>query len=109
MSRRVPDLSAALVLQIQLGPEGLVEHARTLREVLSQVPDAWGRESGTLVAISEISQQERAMHGLRRLMTRARPRIPAWARCTALLARGYVRIGAGRDQTGVDWVWGYVP
>lgn len=109
MKPRVPDLSSAVVLHVQLGPEGLVEPARTLREVLEQVPDAWGQESGRLIAIAEVSEQERSMSGLRRLMSRARPRLPAWARCSALLARGYVRIGAGCDDAGVDWAWGYVP
>jgi len=36
--------------------------------------------------------------------------IPRAVRCGALLARGYVDIGAGTDEvTGVDLAWGFVP
>jgi hypothetical protein len=32
------------------------------------------------------------------------------ARCSALLARGYVDIGAGTDEvTGAEFAWGYAP
>jgi hypothetical protein len=36
--------------------------------------------------------------------------VPRALRCTALLARGYVRIGGGIDpDTGADLAWGWAP
>jgi hypothetical protein len=36
-------------------------------------------------------------------------RVPRARRCSALLARGYVDVGAALDDAGVDIAWGYAP
>jgi|HubBroStandDraft_3_1064219.scaffolds.fasta_scaffold400161_1 hypothetical protein len=47
---------------------------------------------------------------LRRLFGGASVNVPRAARCTALVARGYVDVGGGADAvTGADLAWGWSP
>jgi hypothetical protein len=41
------------------------------------------------------------------ILGRART-VPRAVRCSALVARGYVRVGAAEDDRRVDLAWGYV-
>ena len=43
-----------------------------------------------------------AVFGRTKTVTRAR-------RCSALVARGYVDVGAAEDETRADLAWGYAP
>jgi len=109
MSRRVPELRGAVSVRVTVTSESWQDPARMLREVLRQVPAAQGQPTGTLVVVPDQGADEPRRSGWMRLVSRPKPRIPAWARCTALLAGGYVRIGSGCDASGTEWVWGYAP
>ena len=78
----------------------------TTADVVAQLPAAATLPSGTplLVLGSAISDGP-----LWRLFARGVP-VTRAARCTALVARGYVEVGAGTDETsGTDLAWGIVP
>jgi hypothetical protein len=73
-------------------------------EVAEQIPRAAELRAGTPVFILAAAVRGRGM--LRWLGMRTVP-VPRAARCTALLARGYVHVGAGTDDvTGADIAWG---
>ena len=78
---------------------------------LDSLPDANAVEPGTLVMIrDEARTTERSlMRSVLGALGR-KERISRAARCTALLVRGYTRIGAGTDpDTDADMCWGYAP
>ena len=77
---------------------------RTIEGVVAQLPAASDLLPGTPVLVLGRASPVRAFW---------RPfardvRVPRAARCTALLLRGYVDIGAG-DVDGDDLAWGYAP
>lgn len=64
-------------------------------------------EKGTLAPgtkVSVLPEATRPAGVLRRMLGGSHVAVPAWARCTALLVRGYVRIGAAGDAA-----WGIAP
>jgi hypothetical protein len=61
------------------------------------VPSARGGRGGRSLARSVLTAL-----GLRSPVARA-------LRCSALVARGYVDVGAGEDEAREDLAWGYVP
>ncbi len=72
--------------------------------VAAQLPDAADLPPGTLVVVMGTGDGE----GLAARWLGARARIARAVRGSALLASGYVRIGAGVDDaTRLDLVWGY--
>jgi hypothetical protein len=93
-----PDAEAfALLLDEQRGDP------RALAEVVAQLPRASSLAPGTLVVILGTAANERPFW---RLFARG-AEVPRAARCSALVARGYVDIGAGLDEaTGADLAWG---
>jgi hypothetical protein len=75
-------------------------------EVAAQLPDPSTLEPGTRVFVMGAASRGAGL--LRRLMGSVT--VPRVSRCTALLARGYVGIGAGVDEVSrTDVVWGSVP
>lgn len=74
------------------------------------LPDANAVEPGTLVVVTDHARGERSLVksvlgalGRKQSVSRA-------TRCTALLLKGYIRIGAGVDpDTSADLAWGYAP
>jgi hypothetical protein len=77
-----------------------------IRAVAEQVPLASTLPAGTSVIVLGAARSE---NRLWRLLGRTVP-VPRAARCTALLVRGYVDIGAGLDERGgSDLAWGSVP
>jgi hypothetical protein len=79
---------------------------RSVPSVAAQVPLASELAGGTLVVLLPTASQRRSL--LRWFA--AAVAIPRAVRCSALLARGYVDIGAGTDQaTGADLAWGSAP
>lgn len=109
--RRVPfgatlrqdDASGVLVAV----PEDVAEDARALAEALPSPDDL---APGALVLVLAEPVPRSALTG--RLLSalgraKAAPRV---VRCTALLARGYVDVGAGVDpSSGADLAWGRAP
>jgi len=73
--------------------------AESPASVAEQIPHADTRPAGSVVVLGPIATRKRG-----RLIGDARVKVPKAARCTALLARGYVGIAAEGDD-----VWGVVP
>ncbi len=74
--------------------------------VAARIPDAASREPGTRVCVLGAATRGGGWLGRWR---RSVP-VPRAARCTALLARGYVGIGAGVDEeSGAEMAWGVAP
>jgi hypothetical protein len=70
--------------------------------VAGQIPHASTLPPGTRIVVLATATRRRGM--LRRLLGPRRVPVPRSTRCTALLARGYVAIGADDDGA-----WGYAP
>jgi hypothetical protein len=110
MSSMVPPLDAARVVRLRLSAQAQADTSTAVREALAQIPEASTCEPGTMIAIPGDVAPERSRGLLGRIASIGpRPQVHRAMRCTGLLARGYVRIGAGADAEGVDWTWGYVP
>ena len=77
---------------------------QTVAGVVAQLPAASDLAPGTPLLVLGRATDLRAFW---RLFSRSVP-VPRLARCTALLMRGYVDIGAG-DVDGDDLAWGYAP
>ena len=74
----------------------------------AQVPDGDAHGEGTLLVILGDSRAAPSLLG--RYFAARRAPIPRAVRATALLARGFVRIGAAIDPvSGMDLVWGFGP
>lgn len=77
---------------------------------LDALPEPSALDPGTLVIVNDETQGGRSLVksvlgalGRKQTVSRA-------ARCTALVARGYIRVGAGTDpDTDADLAWGYAP
>jgi hypothetical protein len=110
MSPQVPSWEGARVIRLSLSAHAQRDPVIALREAMGQLPDASQLEPGILTAIAATpaSTEERGFLG-RFSSLGPRAEIHRATRCTCLLARGYVRIAAGRDAHGMDWVWGYAP
>jgi hypothetical protein len=85
----------------------LLDRAATVDEVAEQIPRASERPAGSLVVVLG----ELASSGARLARwLRPRARVERSLRSTALLARGYERLGGALDsKTGIDVAWGYAP
>jgi hypothetical protein len=77
--------------------------------VFDALPDPSELPPGTLVIVpgaaagtSSLARSVLAVFGRARL-------VPRVVRCTALVARGYVDVGAADDETRADLAWGYAP
>lgn len=82
-----------------------LDGGESLAEIAAQIPAAATLEEGALVFVLEEAAKAPGLLG------RLRPRssVSTALRCGALLARGFTRIGAGRDPTTRgDLAWGYV-
>ncbi len=78
--------------------------APTLDEIAGETPLPGTLPPGTLVLIlGEVAPKD-ALIGR---WLGPRVRVPRHLRGSALLARGYVRLGAGIDASGNDLAWGY--
>jgi hypothetical protein len=72
--------------------------------VAAQIPHAIELPESTLVCVLGAAARG---HGVMRCLQRT-VQVPLSARCTALLARGYVGVGAGIDDAGSnDLAWGF--
>jgi hypothetical protein len=78
---------------------------------LDSLPDPNGLEPGTLVLVrDEARTTERSLVRSVLGALGRKERVSRASRCTALVARGYVRVGAGTDpDTDADLCWGYCP
>ncbi len=84
------------------------DDAASVSAVMAKLPDPATLPPGALVIIpAEVARAGRslarsvlAVFGHTKTITRAR-------RCSALVARGYVGVGAAEDETRADVAWGY--
>jgi hypothetical protein len=87
----------------------LSEGTRTVAEAAPQLPAI--ADTGKNPAVRVFVHPDPARGGgmLGRLFG-GKKSVPRAVRASALLARGYVDLGAGEGETdGVDWVWGSPP
>lgn len=105
MTATLPDDATSPRVVVSLDPEVAID----VPSVIGALPKAGTLASGTLVIVlpcaASASFADRVFAAFRRA-----PRVPRTLRCGALLASGFVRIGAGTDTTSrLDVVWGYAP
>jgi hypothetical protein len=78
-----------------------------IEAVVSQIPHATTLASDALVVVLGEVAPKAAL--VSRWLT-GRLRVPRHVRASALLVRGYTRVGGGIDpKTGSDLVWGFAP
>jgi hypothetical protein len=84
------------------------EHAASLAAARDALPDPATLEPGSLVVVLPALAGEKSLASSV-LSAFGRKKIaPRAVRCSALVARGYVRVGAGVDPTTKeDLAWGY--
>jgi hypothetical protein len=89
----------------------LAEDATTIARIMELLPDPASLEPGTLVIVPghagkpggrSLAQSVLAVFGRTKTVARS-------LRCSALLARGYVAIGAAEDEARADLAWGRAP
>ncbi len=98
------DEAAAIVVELDASTSDL----STVGAVVAQVPECGGLPHRTLVVL--LGQAGRGGGTWRRLVRMNVTPVSRAARCSALLVRGYVDIGAGTDDgTARDLVWGWSP
>jgi hypothetical protein len=78
----------------------------TAADVAAQLPAASTMPAGTPLLVLGSAAHDSALW---RLFARGAP-VTRAARCSALIARGYVDVGAGLDEaSGTDLAWGIAP
>lgn len=78
---------------------------------LDALPDPNAVAPGTLVMVDAAARttERSLMRSVLGVLGR-KEKVSRAARCTALVARGYIRVGAGTDpDTDADLCWGYSP
>jgi hypothetical protein len=109
--RIVPPVGAKLTADadayaVALGPKDATEVASVARAL----PDPDALASGTLVFVLPQAIDVPSLAGRFLAALGRGPTVSRALRASALVARGYVRVGAGIDrETRSDLVWGYVP
>lgn len=106
IAARLPSAEArALAKTVPLGES----EAASVATIMATLPDPTTLAPGTLVLVPgeaasprSLARSVLAVFGRSKAITRAR-------RCTALVARGYVDVGAAEDDARVDLAWGYAP
>ncbi len=71
-------------------------------EVAAQIPEPSTLPPGAAVVLGPLATRKRGALG--RLLGDGKTKVPLSARCTALLARGYVELGADGEVA-----WGFTP
>lgn len=100
------DDAAGGAYAVALGPDD----AHDLEAVARAIPDARELDPGALVVVvGEIVEPPSLVARLQRAFGRG-PVVARALRSSALLLRGYTRLGAAFDEASrVDVAWGYVP
>lgn len=86
------------------------KEAADVVSVARALPDPSSLEPGTKVIV--LGEPKEAPSFASRLLSafgRGKNDVPRVLRCTALVARGYVRVGASEDKNGRDLAFGHVP
>jgi len=81
----------------------------SIAALAAQLPDPQDLAAGALVVVHETGRRPRGLRRVLALWTRKR-RAHVAVRCSALLARGYLDIGAALDpRSGERLTWGFAP
>lgn len=84
--------------------------AADIASIARALPDPSTLEPGTKVVVLGTPKEAPSLTS--RLLSafgRGRSDVPRVMRCTALVARGYVRVGAAEDANGHDRAFGHAP
>jgi hypothetical protein len=85
-------------------------HAADLGSVARAIPLASEVEPRVLVVVLPAVEPPSLASRLFAALGGRKGDVPRKLRCSALVARGYVRVGAGvDDETHLDLAWGYAP
>ncbi len=90
---------------VALGPDDVVD----LASVARALPDPATLEPEMIVVVLGRVASARSLFGALIGALGRGPSVDRALRCSALVARGFVRVGAGTDEAGADLAWGYVP
>jgi hypothetical protein len=84
------------------------EDLERVESIVTQIPRATSLAPGSPLVVFGSATYEAP--SWRRLFGAGRVAVTRAARCSAMLARGYVDIGGGvDDQSGADLAWGWTP
>lgn len=88
----------------------LGDDATTVARIMEMLPAPSSLEPGTLVLVpgQSTSHARSLVKSVLAVFGRTKT-VPRALRCSALLARGYVDVGAAEDDAHVDLAWGRVP
>jgi hypothetical protein len=90
--------------------DGDASDLRGVAGICAQLPAAGTLPPQTLVVIFGQAERPKRLFAFARRLVARRNFVPRALRCSALLARGYVDLGAGMDpDTGEDLAWGSTP
>jgi hypothetical protein len=90
--------------------DGDASDLRGIAGICAQLPAAGTLPPQTLVVIFGRAERPKRIFAFARMLAVRRNVVPRALRCSALLARGYVDLGAGVDpDTGDDLAWGSTP
>jgi hypothetical protein len=97
---RVPALENAQTITLS------AEESASVETIAARLPDPATLASRTLVVVPDarptLARAFLSVFG-------GGKRVPRSLRCSALVARGYVDVGAARDDDRNDLAWGYAP
>jgi len=102
-------LGAAVVVTVTVPNVAQDGGLGSIRAILAQLPEAHTLAPGTMVAMADRVEPRKATVFSRLTGRGGEASLHRAARCTALLARGYLRVGGGTAADKVDWAWGFAP
>jgi hypothetical protein len=86
------------------------KEAADVASVARALPDPTTLDPGTkVIVLGALKEAPSLASRLLSAFGRAKTDVPRVLRCTALVARGYVRVGAAEDANGRDLAFGHVP
>lgn len=86
------------------------EDATSVAAIMDALPDPASLPEDTLVIVpGEVTAHGRSLARSVLAVFGRNKTVPRVRRCSALVARGYVDVGAGADENGADLAWGYAP
>jgi hypothetical protein len=105
VSRLPPASELATARRITLTADA----AGSVAAIMAKLPDPAELAPATLVLVSgQLGGPKTLARSMLAAIGRTKP-VARALRCSALVARGYVRVGAAPDASKDDIAWGYVP
>jgi hypothetical protein len=102
------DPSADIAVVVEANDDWPSSGLGDARAIAPEIPAARELAAGALVVVIDASETARGFFA--KLARKKRPPVARAVRGSALLARGFVRLGGGVDDaSGLDLAWGYAP